>query len=91
MFVCNAYVAISCGCSECVYAGLSGEAQTSYIIPPDTSVQTVVMADNIQRNCTLAVSTDNETVIRGVMLFAEQVRCCLRNTNVSCMFSNFQR
>lgn len=63
-----------------MYAGLTGEAQTSYIIPPDTSVQTVVMADNIQRNCVLAVSTDNDTVIRGVMLFAEQVRCRLRDS-----------
>ncbi|KAL3143199.1 Bardet-Biedl syndrome 2 protein [Trebouxia sp. C0009 RCD-2024] len=54
-------------------AGVSGEAHTSYIIPPDTSVQTVVMADSIQRSCSLAVSTDSDTVIRGVMLFAEQV------------------
>lgn len=62
---------------------MSGEAQTSYIIPPDTSVQTVVMADNIQRSCSLAVSTDNDTVIRGVMLFAEQVRCALA---LACLF-----
>ena len=88
--VCNKYIAICYG-SECEHAGLSGEAQTSYIIPPDTSVQTVVMADNIQRNCTLAVSADNDTVIRGVMLFAEQVRCRPSNTNVPCMLSNMQR
>lgn len=81
---------MSCG-SEYVHAGLSGEAQTSYIIPPDTGVQTVVMADNIQRCCTLAVSADNDTVIRGVMLFAEQVRSCLSNSNVPCMLSNMQR
>lgn len=88
MFACNKYIA--CG-SEHVHAGLSGEAQTSYIIPPDTSVQTVVMADNIQRSCTLAVSTDNDTVIRGVMLFAEQVRCRLSISNVLRVLSDMQR
>lgn len=64
---------MQCCCSQYVRAGVSGEAHTSYIIPPDTSVQTVVMADSIQRSCSLAVSTDSDTVIRGVMLFAEQV------------------
>ena len=63
-----------------VHIGPSGEAQTSYIIPPDTAVQTVVMADNIQRSCSLAVSTDQDTVIRGVLLFAEQVRFFALNT-----------
>lgn len=87
---CKKYIAVYCS-SELVHAGLSGEAQTSYIIPPDTSVQTVVMADNIQRSCSLAVSTDNDTVIRGVMLFAEQVRCCFTNRNVSCVLSDTQR
>ncbi len=53
--------------------GPSGDAQTAYIIPQDTSVQTVVMADAIQHSCSLAVSADHDTVIRGVMLFAEQV------------------
>lgn len=70
-------------------AGLSGEAQPAYIIPPDTSVQTVVMADNIQRICSLAVSSDNDTVIRGVMLFAEQVRCCISKSDSSCILSVF--
>ena len=54
-------------------AGPAEGAQPSYIIPPDTSVQTVVMADNIQRSCSLTVSSDNDTFVRGVMLFAEQV------------------
>ena len=71
-------------------AGLSGEAQPAYIIPPDTSVQTVVMADNIQRICSLAVSSDNDTVIRGVMLFAEQVRCRVNNSDISRKLSVFQ-
>lgn len=66
-----------------MHAGLSGEAQPAYIIPPDTNVQTVVMADNIQRICSLAVSSDNDTVIRGVMLFAEQVRCRVSNSDIS--------
>ena len=60
-------------CEGSALAGQSGDAQAAYIIPPDTSIQTVVMADAIQRNCSLAVSTDNDTIIRGVMLFAEQV------------------
>ncbi|KAL0033983.1 hypothetical protein WJX79_001201 [Trebouxia sp. C0005] len=54
-------------------AGPSGDAQTAYIIPQDTSVQTVVMADAIQHSCSLAVSADHDTVIRGVLLFAEQI------------------
>lgn len=68
---------LQCSYSQHVHVGVSGEPHTSYIIPPDTSVQTVVMADSIQRSCSLAVSTDNDTVIRGVMLFAEQVRFLL--------------
>ena len=63
-----------------------GDAQAAYIIPPDTSIQTVVMADTVQHSCSLAVTTDHDTVVRGVMLFAEQVRqacatCC------SCLFT----
>ena len=64
----------SCLKAHTLYAGPSGNTQAAYIIPPDTKVQTVVMADAIERSCSLAVTTDNETVIRGVMLFAEQVR-----------------
>ena len=54
-----------------------GEAQAAYIIPSDTSIQTVVMADTVQHSCSLAVTTDHDTVVRGVMLFAEQVKLCL--------------
>ena len=54
-------------------AGSEGEPQTSYIIPPNTAIHTAIMADANKHSCSLQVTTSNDTVIRGVMLFAEQV------------------
>ena len=54
-------------------AGSEGEPQTSYIIPPNTTIHTAIMADANKHSCSLQVTTSNDTVIRGVMLFAEQV------------------
>lgn len=54
-------------------AGASGEPQAGFVIPPDTAIHTAIMADANKHSCSLQVSTNNDTNVRGVMLFAEQV------------------
>lgn len=60
-------------CKHLWSAAFAGEQQPAFIIPQDTAIHTAIMADANKRTCSLQVTTSNDTVIRGVMLFAEHV------------------